>query len=282
MAKKRITLPNNFKYLLEAGNIEALKEVYKTCDINAKNGRYGSNALEMTPLPREFAQWLVEQGADVNRKDHYGNPPIFTHASADNGDVQLLLDLGADVKGTEKDGMTPLHLAASHGRTEAMKALIQAGADVNAVSRDILGAGRDYTPLEKALIEGRIPVSEMLAVCEILLENGARITLKCKKAVKEIGEEFEFRKSGIEDKEFLQENTEALKKLYEVFQVKPVKAIEIHDGVSPIIIQETGFVKQYNKLWEYLVPPSGKAKTAQGEVIRIAGKVSYEILDNGA
>ncbi len=34
-------------------------------------------------------------------------------------------------------------------------------------------------------------------------------------------------------------------------------------------------------LWDLLVPSSGAAHTAQGEVIRIAGRLSHEILDNG-
>lgn len=39
--------------------------------------------------------------------------------------------------------------------------------------------------------------------------------------------------------------------------------------------------KLFKSLWDLLVPPSGKAETAQGEVIRIAGKVQHEFLDNG-
>ena len=34
-------------------------------------------------------------------------------------------------------------------------------------------------------------------------------------------------------------------------------------------------------LWEYLVPPCGKAQTAQGEIIRIAGRVQHEFSANG-
>jgi hypothetical protein len=39
--------------------------------------------------------------------------------------------------------------------------------------------------------------------------------------------------------------------------------------------------KLFKSLWDLLVPPSGKAETAQGEVIRIAGRVQHEFLDNG-
>ncbi len=62
---------------------------------------------------------------------------------------------------------------------------------------------------------------------------------------------------------------------------KQAEATPVHDGVSPIIITETEETAQFHQLWSYLVPPSGRAKTAQGEIIRIAGRVQHEFLDNG-
>lgn len=60
---------------------------------------------------------------------------------------------------------------------------------------------------------------------------------------------------------------------------------EKHDGVSPIIFEKgknaVELRPQFYQLWDYLVPPSGKAETAQGEIIRIAGMVQHEMLDNG-
>lgn len=58
-------------------------------------------------------------------------------------------------------------------------------------------------------------------------------------------------------------------------------AENVHDGVSPIIVPEGDEDKAFQTLWDYLVPPRGKAQTAQGEIIRIAGRVQYEFLDNG-
>ncbi len=56
----------------------------------------------------------------------------------------------------------------------------------------------------------------------------------------------------------------------------------IHDGVSPIKIpDEEDEDKLFQMLWEYLVPPCGKAQTAQGEIIRIAGRVQHEFSGNG-
>ena len=39
--------------------------------------------------------------------------------------------------------------------------------------------------------------------------------------------------------------------------------------------------EEIQSFWDLLVPPKGKAETVQGEVIRIAGRIEYEFLDNG-
>lgn len=55
----------------------------------------------------------------------------------------------------------------------------------------------------------------------------------------------------------------------------------IHDGVTPIHVPEQAGDEAFQSLWDFLVPPSGKAQTAQGEIIRIAGRVQHEFLNNG-
>lgn len=37
----------------------------------------------------------------------------------------------------------------------------------------------------------------------------------------------------------------------------------------------------FGDLWNKLVPKRGRADTVQGELVRIAGKIEYEFLDNG-
>ena len=39
--------------------------------------------------------------------------------------------------------------------------------------------------------------------------------------------------------------------------------------------------RQHGELWDLPVPDSGQCQTLQGEVIRIAGRVGYEVYDNG-
>ncbi len=280
MAKKRSTLPKELDALLEAGDMEGLKTLFARCEPNALTSRtYGSNIFSKTPLPRDFAFWAREQGADVNFVDHYGKTPLFHQAGSWRGDVQLLIDLGAEVQ-VAAGGVTPLHLAAMYGRPKAVQALLDAGADVEARPADKLLRTRQ-SPLEMALDQHRVPYAILLEVCDLLLERGARITENTRKAVAKIGEQFERVRRGIQNPKFLAQQAEALGRLYEIFDVPPAKPVEFHDGVSPIVITEEGFARQYQKLWDYLVPPYGRAQTAQGEAIRIAGRISHEILANG-
>ena len=80
MAKKRKTLPKEIKGLLEQGEMEGAKEQFLRCEPNATTGKYGSNIFSFTPLPREFAFWAKDQGANVDFVDYYGRTPLFNHA----------------------------------------------------------------------------------------------------------------------------------------------------------------------------------------------------------
>lgn len=281
MAKKRKTLPKEMVELMEQGDLAALKEQFLRCEPNAVTNKYGSNIFSLSPLPREFAFWAQEQGADINFKDYYGKTPIFHHASVWNGDVQLLIELGARVDVVDDFGVSLLHLAAMYGRVNATKALLDAGLDVNRKSGRIDWPGF-LTPLEKTLQQDRLPYQELSEICELLLGHGANITDRAREFLQKSAEHFERVKRGIEDMEFLRCQTEGLEKLYRIFEVKPVGEMTFHDGVSPIYVPEKSGSEAFQWLFDYLVPPSGKAQTAQGEVIRIAGKVNHEIMGNGA
>lgn len=281
MAKKRKTLPKEIKELLERDDIGALKEQFLHCDPNAiTHSKYGSNIFSMSPLPREFAFWAREQGADVNFKDYYGKTPIFKQASAWKGDVQLLIDLGANVDVADNFGVTPLHLASLYGRVDAVKALLGAGADVNVKSGRIDWPGF-LTPLEKTLLQDRLPYKDLLEICQLLLNHGAEITNRCQEFLRKSAKHFQRVKRGINDPEFQFSQIEGLERLYQIFGVEPVEEAVFHDGLSSIHVPEESKDKAFQWLWGYLVPPSGKAQTAQGEVIRIAGRIEHEITVNG-
>ena len=64
-------------------------------------------------------------------------------------------------------------------------------------------------------------------------------------------------------------------------QHRLVELLHLHDGVSPILVKGSTWKEQYNELWDLLIPSTGAAKTVQGEVIRITGRVDDEINRNG-
>jgi len=101
-----------------------------------------------------------------------------------------------------------------------------------------------------------------------------------KKYITRLGEVFEFHRDAY-NKESVKSADKALSRLYELFGVEPVAKRVIHDGKSEIIITQKGWKKQFNELWEMLIPSSGYASTVQGEVIRIAGRIADEVDRNG-
>jgi hypothetical protein len=101
-----------------------------------------------------------------------------------------------------------------------------------------------------------------------------------KDRITRIGENFEFHRENF-DKETLDETENALNNLYQIYDVAPIKRRILHDGISPITVDEKTWQKQFEALWELLIPSNGSAKNAQGEAVRIAGKVRDEIYRNG-
>ncbi|MED3549213.1 hypothetical protein [Cytobacillus praedii] len=275
MGRKKKTLPKNFDELIEAGEISALKEVFTQCELDARGGYSKSTALSFFNIPNELVRWLVEQGADINAGDTYGRTALHKHAISWCGNTELLLELGADIEAIDYQNETPLFAAAGSFKPIAVHTLVAKGANISAQNK------MKQTPLEKALAVCRnIDIVSMAKVADILLNAGATVTPAMKDSIKRIGNDFEFHREGF-NKEYLNQTDEALLRLYELFEVPPVEKRKTHDGTSSITVSTKRWQAQHHELWSLLVPSKGHANTVQGEVIRITGKVSYEILDNG-
>ena len=98
--------------------------------------------------------------------------------------------------------------------------------------------------------------------------------------MQKVAEDIEFRRKDL-NPENIEELDCVMKHLYEILHVKPVPRRRLFDGTSEIEIHEKSWQMQHSELWNLLVPGSGHAGTVQGEVIRISGKLGYELLDNG-
>ncbi len=295
-AKKKL-LPKDFDTLLKAGDLDALKAVFATCELDARGGYGKQTALAFRDCPDDLARWLVAQGADIEAANTYGRTPLHERAASWRGDIEVLLDLGADVHATDKDGDTPLHKAAKSASPASVRVLLTRGARadaLNAANLTPLAAGLQYC--SNTQIEGMATIAELLLAADPPRKRGLSdlikgafsgkggdagpVTPQMRAFVQRIGETFEFHRAGF-NPEYLEATSVALDSLYAQFGITPVPRRLMHEGSAPIVAKSARWQDQHQELWVLLVPSSGAAATVQGEVIRIAGKVADEIDRNG-
>lgn len=275
MTRKKKLLPKDFEELLKQGDLNALKAVFDTCEIDARGGYGKQTALSFDLCPDELARFLVERGADLAAKDTWGNTALHTRARSWRGSgIAVLLELGADANCAGSKG-APLHAAAQTCNTANARQLLAAGARV-----DTPDAG-GLTPLELALSQcSNTSIPRAVEFCETLLAAGAARTSRLSGFVTEIGKRFEFFRASF-NKDSVEEVSAALDRLYAMFDAPPVPRRAMHDGRSPIHAKAATWQDQHEELWQLLVPAQGAAATQQGEVIRLSGRISHEIDGNG-
>ena len=67
---------------------------------------------------------LISAGADVSAATETGDTPLHDAASYGKTDiVRVLISAGADVRAKDAHGNTPLHVAAMNGHTETVRVL---------------------------------------------------------------------------------------------------------------------------------------------------------------
>jgi ankyrin repeat protein len=151
----------------------------KAVDNNKINGLLAASAAN----DLESVNLFVDAGLDVNSKDAADQTPLMNAAGRGNtAMVKWLLAKGADVNAVsaEKSGgmvkngpiglgkFTALILASTYGPAETVRALLDAGAEVNA--KDIRG----MTPLMYAVTSDHAEA----AIVKLLLARGADVTVK--------------------------------------------------------------------------------------------------------
>jgi len=107
----------------------------------------------------ELAQWLIEQGADVNAAAENAMRVAPVHAAAaacDHATMRLLLERGADPNARQQVDYTPLHGAAGRGDIEMAKLLLAHGAERNPKASD------GKTPADVAREHGKPEFAEWI------------------------------------------------------------------------------------------------------------------------
>lgn len=276
MAKrKRKTLPKDFDTLLKTASLDELKAVFDICALDATGGYNKEVALAFYGCTDELATWLVAAGADIDARDTYQRTPLLRRSTVRDNGLGHLIALGADVHARDYQGDTALHAAAGFQQAASVRMLLRHGADPHASNR------QGHTPLHHGLARtGNTGIPGMAEAADALLAAGAEASEAMRAEVERIGRAFEFHRAGF-NPDLLAATDAALARLYALFDVTPVGTRRMHDGVSPIHARAARWQDQHQELWELLVPSQGAAATVQGEVIRISGRMSNEILGNG-
>lgn len=130
------------------------------CDITRKTALF--YAVEKGKA--DVSSLLLQHGANPNVRSSHGDTPLSRAVWENAQDlVDLLLAYGAD-PGFGTSSSLPLHLAAERGNVEIARALLEQGADVNAL--DVW----KRTPLVAAVLSAAGHASDM---AELLIANGA-------------------------------------------------------------------------------------------------------------
>ncbi|AID46542.1 ankyrin repeat protein [Pigeonpox virus] len=93
----------------------------------------------------EIVSLILDLGANINKRDFYGNIPLQTSIIYQTSNVfTLLLQKGADVNAKNSDGNTILHTLAACCKFKEIKLALNLGSDINSVNIN----GR--TPIEES------------------------------------------------------------------------------------------------------------------------------------
>ena len=136
-----------FAYSCESGRTEEVRAAIEAgIDINLCNDDgYPVLHLACAYGHMKIVQALVRAGADLETRDCLSSTPLMTAAKgglfgpspANKLDqvVKCLVELGANVNATDRNGITPFILAAETGSKKQLDILLQAGADPQAVDK---------------------------------------------------------------------------------------------------------------------------------------------------
>lgn len=134
--------------------------------------KYRDHDMVKLLLEHAFKTNDGQHGKEIlNLCDNDGSTPLLYAVASNNEAIaKTLIDAGADVTIASKSGASPLYLAAYHGYSEAVKLLLQHGANIND-QRYKEGSSPLHAAAEK----------ENMGIIKILLDVGANKEIRDKK-----------------------------------------------------------------------------------------------------
>ena len=157
-------------------DVEAVRTLLQSgADVNAAQGD-GMTALHWAAEHGhvELADMLIYAGANLGPATRVGSyTPLMVGARAGEGViVSHLVAAGADVDARTGTGVTALHLAAGSGSTEAVSALLDHGAEVDAKE-----VRWEQTPLMWAADRGRTEAAKLLILAGAEIDAMSKVVM---------------------------------------------------------------------------------------------------------
>lgn len=159
---------------LMAGDVSALEAISSNVDDfpcgkdHFVSRHWITNAIDCGT--KEVVAWMLSKGAPVVFRDDEGYSVLHSAIESERPDrieiMAMLLEAGADVNAHGINDWTPAHHAAARNDVEALKLLVESGADLSIRTR----IDEYATPLEEAEILGNSP--EAVAFLQNITEQG--------------------------------------------------------------------------------------------------------------
>lgn len=283
----RKTLPADIEQIIASGDVEAVARAVERCEVGAylRGSAYESRLMHF-PASEEIMDFLLARGEDINSRDRYQRTPIHARVRSRCLDqIPVLIARGGDINARDTSDQTALFGVVERFPVADVSRMIAWGADplVVADSR-VYGKATltEYALRQESLFDA----PRALPIMRLLLSLGAPVGERVPIALRSMDRmRCTFITHGLPvhlTQSRVDEASAALSELCALFAVEQREAQR-----APVVGERLELdpsvpaLRQHGELWDLLVPDSGQCQTLQGEVIRIAGRVGYEVYDNG-